>query len=72
MHLTDKELVEREARSRRVDISILTGNTALCLSSALYWFVCGSRIHGKGVHMYKGVGVRIADFISFFLNIPRK
>ena len=22
--------------------------------------------------MYKGVGVRFADFISFFLNIPRK
>ena len=21
-------------------------------------------------HMYKGVGVRFADFISFFLNIP--
>ena len=26
----------------------------------------GSRISGKGVHMYKGVGVRLADFISFF------
>ena len=24
----------------------------------------------KGGHMYKGVGVRFADFISFFLNIP--
>ena len=23
----------------------------------------------KGVHMYKGVGVSSADFISFFLNI---
>ena len=31
----------------------------------------GSRISGKGVRMYKGVGVRFADFISFFLNIPR-
>ena len=30
----------------------------------------GSRISEKGVHMYKGVGVRSADFISFFLNIP--
>ena len=30
----------------------------------------GSRISGKGVHMYKGEGVRFADFISFFLNIP--
>ena len=28
----------------------------------------GSRISAKGVHMYKGVGVRCADFISFFLN----
>ena len=27
---------------------------------------------GKGVHIYKGVGVGFADFISFFLNIPRK
>ena len=30
----------------------------------------GSRISVKGVHMYKGVGVCFADFISFFLNIP--
>ena len=30
----------------------------------------GSRIAGKGVRMYKVVGVRFADFISFFLNIP--
>ena len=30
----------------------------------------GYRISGKGVHMYKGVGVRFADFTSFFLNIP--
>ena len=32
----------------------------------------GSRISEKGgwVHIYKGVGVRLADFISFFLNIP--
>ena len=30
----------------------------------------GSRISGKGVHMYKGVGVRSADFIYFLLNIP--
>ena len=26
----------------------------------------------KGVNMYKGVGVRLADFISFILNIPWK
>ena len=30
----------------------------------------GSRISGKGVHMYRGVGIRFADFRSFFLNIP--
>ena len=32
----------------------------------------GSRISGKGVHIYKvvGPGVRFGDFISFFLNIP--
>ena len=30
----------------------------------------GSRISGKGVHIYKGMGVRFASFISFFLNIP--
>ena len=30
----------------------------------------GSRISEKGVHMYNGVGVCFADFISFFLNIP--
>ena len=29
----------------------------------------GSRVSGKGVRIYKGVGVRFADFISFFLNI---
>ena len=27
----------------------------------------GSRMSGKGVHMYKGVGVRFVDFISFSL-----
>ena len=31
----------------------------------------GSRISGKGVHMYKGA-CGCADFISFFLNIPWK
>ena len=29
----------------------------------------GSRISGNGAHIYKGVGVHFADFISFFLNI---
>ena len=28
----------------------------------------GSRLSGKGVHMYKGVGVRFAYFKTFFLN----
>ena len=34
----------------------------------------GSRISRKGIHMYlfKGLGVRVVDFISFFLNIPCK
>ena len=32
----------------------------------------GSRISGKGVHIYKSVGVRFVDFISFFVNIPWK
>ena len=32
--------------------------------------ICQLTGAGKGVHMYKSVGVRIADFISFFLNIP--
>ena len=32
----------------------------------------GSRISGKGVRIYKGMGVRFADFISVFLNIPLK
>ena len=27
------------------------------------------RFFGKAVHMYKGVWVRFAEFISFFLNI---
>ena len=31
---------------------------------------CGSRVSGKAVHMYKGLGVCFADFISFFINIP--
>ena len=30
----------------------------------------GSRISVKGVHMYKDVVVRFADFISFLSHIP--
>ena len=29
----------------------------------------GSKNFGKGVYMYKGVGVRSSDFISFFFKI---
>ena len=32
----------------------------------------GSRINEKGFHMYKGVGVRFAGFIYFFLKYPMK
>ena len=28
----------------------------------------GLKISGNGVHMYKGVGVRFADFVSFILK----
>ena len=41
-----------------------------------YNFLCvirgRSMISGKGVHMYKGVGVRFADLISFFPKYPMK
>ena len=30
----------------------------------------GSMVSGKGVCMFKGMGVRFADFISIFLNVP--
>ena len=32
----------------------------------------GSKVSEKGIHIYEGVWVRFADFISFFLNIPWK
>ena len=32
----------------------------------------GSKISGKGVHMYQGVGVLSAEVITFFLNIRWK
>ena len=41
-----------------------------CVKSSI--FRGRSRISAKGVHMYKGVGVCLADFISFILNIPWK
>ena len=38
-----------------------------------HWFNRdASRISGKVVHMYKGVGFRFADFISLFFNVPWK
>ena len=39
----------------------------ICVQSMLRG---GSRISGKGVHIYKGVVVCFADVISFYLNIP--
>ena len=32
----------------------------------------GSGSSEKGVHMYRGLRVRFANFIEFFLNIPWK
>ena len=37
----------------------------LLLFDAVCWG--GSRISGKGVYMYKDVGVRLADFVKAFL-----
>ena len=56
--------------------------TPLAVSAAhaealILLFLCmghrgGSRISRKGVHMFKGVGVRFADFILIFLKYPMK
>ena len=37
-----------------------------------FWciYMVGSRISGKGAHMYKSAGFVWCDFISFFLIIP--
>ena len=37
-----------------------------------YYYICrvGSYISGKGVHIHLTRGVRFADFLSFFQNIP--
>ena len=43
---------------------------ALRLFQDRYEYRGGSRISGNVVHMYKGVGGSLSDFISFFLNIP--
>ena len=32
-------------------------------------FSSGSRISQNGVHMYIGMAVGVADFLSFFLNV---
>ena len=52
-------------------------NTILCMAQSLSCQLVSTRgrfrISGKGVQMYKALkGVRIADFISFSLNIPWK
>ena len=39
---------------------------------SLFEYRGGSKIHGKGVHMYKSMGVRVADFISLFVKYPMK
>ena len=44
----------------------------IALSLRQVTFRGGSRISGMGVHMYNGVGVHFAYFISFVLNIPWK
>ena len=48
----------------------ISGKGGLCIKVWGFDLSGGSMISGKGVHIYKGVGVRFADFISFVLNIP--
>ena len=59
-------------------IILIIGNVYLftCTSLPVYdffiqelFFKVGSRISGNGAHMYKGVGVQFADFVSFSQNI---
>ena len=56
----------------RIKLLIFRGSVTLKISEPKIQahILGGSRISGKEVHMYKGVWVRFADFISFFLNIP--
>ena len=42
-----------------------SGNLVIGVAIELSYFMGGSRISGEGVLMYKSVGVRFADFISF-------
>ena len=58
------ELQERIANLRKFVISVY------CNQLYVLDYRDGSRISGKGDHMNEEVGVRFADFISFFLNIP--
>ena len=53
-------------------LKISKGHSLLYFHKALTGCSGGSRISGKRVYIYKGVGVRFADFLSFFLNIPWK
>ena len=46
------------------------GDEACQLANAVYKLRGGSRIFGKGVHMYIGVWNRFAVLSHFFLNIP--
>ena len=45
-------------------------NVKKCLAVSVCAIRGGPRISEKEVHKYKVVGVRFADFIPFFLNIP--
>ena len=40
------------------------------INFTLKLFVYSKTKISGGIHIYKGVGVRFAHFISFFLNIP--
>ena len=56
------EIIANQNRTRKTTTPGLNANIDTIMG--------GSRISGKGVHVYKGVGVRFADFTSFVLNIP--
>ena len=49
---------------------IITSQLMFFEVAFLIWPWGGSGISGKEVHMYKCVGVRFADYISVYLNIP--
>ena len=51
-----------------LDCPFFTKITKLIVTLLVWCFRGGSRISVKGVHIYKGVGVRFVIFIHFFLN----